>query len=115
MEQYKRDITAEFKYQAMILYFNDIISQLEMNGYVRGEEEPRGLYFNKRNSIGDSDVEICREGVMVYVSIIEYSYNVKGTIHENWQWHHKDFDMWEALKRIEDTTRIGSLNFTYPE
>ena len=115
MEEYKRDVTAELKYQAMILYFNDIISQLKMNGYVRGENHGRVLYYNRQTAVGDSDVEICKEGVLVHVSVIEYSFNVKGTIHENWQWHHKDFDMWETLKKIEETTRIGLLNFTYPE
>ena len=101
------------------LFFHDLITHLETQGYKQGtwgsginEEglwEERDLFYEFENSFGHSEVELHLGKKEVIVSLREHSFDRKSNIHEFWSWRVDEYQLTLAITKLDDHSQVHQL------
>lgn len=101
------------------LFFHNLISHLESQGYKQGtwgsginEEgrwEERDLFYEYSNSFGNSDVELHIDKRIAIVNLSEYSFDNKARIHEFWTWKLNEYKHAEVIEKLEQYSQVHEL------
>lgn len=101
------------------LFFHGLISHLESKGYKQGtwgsgiDENgnwtERILFYEYKNSFGNSEVELNYGKRSVFVKLSECSFDNKARINEIWNWKIKDYNLYDVIEKFDYYSQIHEL------